>query len=1192
MKIHDIFENEINRYINGVITVGNDDDVAVVKEIEEYVVTKELKPHFSKFFGNYAKSLDHPNSSIGVWISGFFGSGKSHFLKMLSYLLENKVVNGKPTVEYFRGKFDDPLEFSEGIERCCVNANNHTILFNVADYAQSKATGIRDVFSQVFYNHIGYFGKDPRVIKFEKWLDDTGKQEAFAHAYKEISGKEWKDDRGLFMYRKKAIVGAIVEAGICDSAEAESVFAANPSEILSINSLVDDIAAYVKKQPKDYRLVFMVDEIGFYIGDDTNLMLQLQTLVEQLGDKCGGKVWVVVTGQEAIDKVIKVKGDQFNKIMDRFATKLHLTADSVEEVIRKRLLEKKAVHKETLAVIYEQKGAALKNTFTFEQANSGYKGYRDVDEFIADYPFVSYQYRLLQQSLEGIRVHQQSGFTLSGGSRNMLGAFKSGIESGVINWGGKLMKIQEADVGTNGGGALFPFHRFYDTIQENLVTNIRMIFNNAQNQANKGEGLKEEDVNVLKLLYLIRYVDVDMKATLTNIAILMTESIEQDQIALRKRIGESLERLRAQNYVAKNGEFWQFLTDEERDVDVEIQQTIIGNDEISKEIGEVIFSEIYNLKKAKYGTYDFDYSRYVDDLSIGTSAGGLRVSIVSPNNPIGKNNDSALIMKSMGERSVIAVLSDEYPFYERLVEILKIERYSKQKNQASLQPGVKAAIGARVAQAKLDRNAVKLAIEKSLKDAIFYVDGQKCIIKGLTAKDKVAEALSLLISAIYTRLSDITYNIEKPEEIKGILNREESAIVGSQVINQEAVEDLDQLLMLKYQSHSTMTVSDVYKRYKDIPYGFREYDIAGMIAELLLAQKILLTYNGKEYKKSDSMALDLITKKSYTDSVVIKQRITVDPALLTKCINIMKDFTQSMDVPTKEDDFFEFACNYFKKKVQECDTFINDYYAHGNYPKRKAIDDARLVYQDIVIQAYDETKFLERIRELEGKLLDARDDAEDIVSFFNGKQKGIWDDASRKIAFFRNDLQYIEANPDAKFAYDSIVGILGMEEPFQRIAELPGLIQTLSQRHGALLHEEKMKAVKLIDEASEELATYVKEHTKPIYETTLGLLSARRVAIDGSQNIIAVIAINAKVQDIKQEAIEKMLNAPLPVVSDDEDEQDKPIVPPTPKQPKVVSKSEIVESATLATKGDVDSYLEKLKKKLYAFITEGGVKID
>lgn len=1195
MKIKNIFEKDINRYINGVITVGNNDEKAVQQEIEEYVVTQELKPHFSKFFDKFAASLEHPNSEIGVWISGFFGSGKSHFLKMLSYLLENKVVGGKPTIEYFRNKFDDPLEFY-GIEKCCSKGDNKTILFNIADYTQDKQTGIRDVFSQVFYNSIGYFGTDPRVVEFEKWLDDSGKKEDFVRCYRDASGKDWLSDRGMFIYRKKAIVSAIVAAGIAAEEEANGIFMANPSKIFSINSLTDDIAAFVKKRPDNFRLIFMVDEIGFYIGENSSLMLELQTLVEQLGDKCGGKVWIVVTGQEAIDSLVHVKGDQFNKIMDRFATKLHLTASSVEEVIRKRLLAKNETGKDCLTVLYEQKGASLKNTFTFEQAVSSLKGYRDTDEFVADYPFVSYQYHLLQDTLEGIRLHKQSTFTLSGGSRNMLGSFKAGITSGLISYVGEDDQlIQNGDVGTNGDGALFPFYRFYDAIREDLISTVRLIFSHAEEQAEKNEGLKEEDVNVLKLLYLVRYVDNDLKATLTNIAILMTESIDEDQIALRKRVGESLERLHSQNYVAKNGDVWMFLTDEERDVDVEIQQQNIDSDEVSREIGNVIFSEIYPLKKAKYGVYDFDFDRYVDDLAIGTQTGGMKLSIVSPNNDFGKDNETGILLRSGGDRSIIAVLSSEHPFYDKLLEILKVEKYQKTKNQSSLQAGVKAAISARITQAKLDRTDVEANIEKSLKDATFYVDGVKQQVKGAAAKDKVSEALSSLVEAVYTELGQVTYNVKDPSEIKSILSREEGGLIeGGQVINQEAVDDLDKILGLKYQSHSTMTVADIYKRYRDKPYGFRDYDIAAMIAELLAAQKVVLSYNGIEYKKSDPMVIDLLSKKSYIDSVVVKQRIVVDPSLLAKCINIMKDFTGDMDVPSKEDDFVDYVVNTFEKKAQECENFLSDFYSHGHYPQQDAIKKAKSVYRDILLYKANETKLLERIRDQEKDLLDAKDDSEDVVSFFNGKQKGIFDNASRRFQFFSDDLQYISENPEAVEAYNSIKSILTMEKPFQKIAELPNLVSILESKHAELLNNEKNTAYELINKYRDELGSYVQDFSKDIYSHYSNELTNQRGFIDHAEKIIAVVAQETTIRSLKEEGASKLLNAkaPEPAPAKDEDGENGTPVSTAPKEPIKIAKSTVVESATLTTKSDIDNYVEKLKTKLYAFLKDGGVKID
>ena len=112
MMIRDMFADDINRKINGVIKVDQAADDVIEQELNEYVITRELKKHFITFFNYYGDAFDQPTADMGVWISGFFGSGKSHFLKMLSYLLENKEVKGIRSVERFRKKFeDDPATF-------------------------------------------------------------------------------------------------------------------------------------------------------------------------------------------------------------------------------------------------------------------------------------------------------------------------------------------------------------------------------------------------------------------------------------------------------------------------------------------------------------------------------------------------------------------------------------------------------------------------------------------------------------------------------------------------------------------------------------------------------------------------------------------------------------------------------------------------------------------------------------------------------------------------------------------------------------------------------------------------------------------------------------------------------------------------------------------------------------------------
>ena len=105
-----MFEKPIDRDIKGVIKVGQKEEENVYQELSEYVVTNELLKHFREFFSNYSNSISHSTDDIGVWISGFFGSGNSHFLKILSYILSSDLlVEGRRPLDFFQEKIPDPM---------------------------------------------------------------------------------------------------------------------------------------------------------------------------------------------------------------------------------------------------------------------------------------------------------------------------------------------------------------------------------------------------------------------------------------------------------------------------------------------------------------------------------------------------------------------------------------------------------------------------------------------------------------------------------------------------------------------------------------------------------------------------------------------------------------------------------------------------------------------------------------------------------------------------------------------------------------------------------------------------------------------------------------------------------------------------------------------------------------------------
>ena len=303
-----MFQKDINRDINGVIKVAQDDEKSLHQELSEYIITKELRRHFRTFFDNYTKAIDLPTDKMGVWISGFFGSGKSHFLKMLSYLLSNRKVQGVPAIDYFKDKFDDPMMYAQAVRS--VSIPTESILFNIdieGPISKDKTAVLR-TFAKMFYNHCGFYGDDLKIAKLERFIDRQGKTEAFRQKFEEVNGGSWVETRDSFAFFEDDVVEVLRSVLGMSEQAARNWFNGEETNEMSIAQLVSDIKEYVDGKGDKFRLLFMVDEVGQYIGDDGDLMINLQSLVEELGAKCMGKVWVMVTSQEAIDSVVKITG--------------------------------------------------------------------------------------------------------------------------------------------------------------------------------------------------------------------------------------------------------------------------------------------------------------------------------------------------------------------------------------------------------------------------------------------------------------------------------------------------------------------------------------------------------------------------------------------------------------------------------------------------------------------------------------------------------------------------------------------------------------------------------------------------------------------------------------------------------------------------------------------------------------------
>lgn len=1179
MKIQSMFQKDINRDINGVVKVAQDDEKSLHQELSEYIITKELRRHFRTFFDNYTKAIDQPTDKMGVWISGFFGSGKSHFLKMLSYLLSNKEVQGVPAIDYFKDKFDDPMMYAQAVK--CVSIPTESILFNIdiEGPINKDKTAVLRTFAKMFYNHCGFYGDDLKIAKLERFIDRQGKTEEFRQKFEEVNGGPWVETRDSFAFFEDDVVEVLQSVLGMSEQAARNWFNGEETNELSIAQLVSDIKEYVDSKGDKFRLLFMVDEVGQYIGDDGDLMINLQSLVEELGAKCLGKVWVMVTSQEAIDSVVKIAGDDFSKIQGRFNTRLSLSSSSVDEVIKKRVLAKTEEADQLLHMVYDKEQAVLKNLFVFNDSVLDIKGFADGREFAATFPFVPYQFIIIQKVLAEIRKHGNSGKHLSGGERSMLSGFQEAAQ-----------KVQDKDE-----NALLPFYLFYDTVHTFLESAIRRVIDRCQNAADNHDGIEPQDVAVLKLLYLVRYID-DIKANIDNIATLMVDDIRTDKIALRTSVTASLERLQSQNYVSRNGDTYAFLTDEEQDVAVDIKNTVVDSNQITQSIAQTVFGEIYPAKKFKHGRYDFAYDQYIDETLNGSASGGIRLRVITVASDHYKDSDQQLIMESQVNNEAIVVLSGDTPYYDELEQAMKIRKYVKQKNVSQLPETIQDIIRKRQQQARHLEDRAKGYLGKAIVDAKVVVHGEVMAIKAGSAKDKLDAALSGLVESVYSKLNMVNHFVESDADILAILNGSAHAdlsLVGSGANNEDALNEISQWLELKSVG-PTISMGDVQRRYQAIPYGWKEIDIAALIARLIAQQKISIKYGGAVVAKDDRRLVDYLRKKSEVDKAVVARRIAPSEDLMRKSISFLRDYLGAMDIPSDEDGLVRFVLNTFETKLAHYQGLL-DQYAQNRYPEKEQVTTARDLAQDILSQRKDNVALLNRMVQKQDDLLDSSEDMEGVELFFKS-QRTVFDEAVKQMNRVSRERDYFATDPDTQEVFRTISAILAMPKPYNRIGELPELIGKVKAAYQALLDLKKEEVAETIRQCMQDVHQLAGEarDAGALLKQADDYFAGKREAAKEALSLTELDAMITQLLNHKDAVCKRMevMAAPTPEPQAKENGQAKQPAP-APKKIATVRRYDLCSVKRLQSKDDIDAYVEGIRQKLYQTLEScDGVQVN
>jgi len=1042
MLLNEIFEKPVGRYIEGVIKA--DDEASLRLEVEEYVLTNEVAKRLESFLDAY-KNYDGAN---GVWVSGFFGSGKSHLLKILALLLENRSIDGTPVLDMFLPKCTDN-EILRGDLKRAVAIPSKSILFNIDQKAdvisKTQIDALLSVFVKVFDEMCGYYGKHGHIAQFERDLDSRGLYGKFKDTYKKIANQDWTVGREQALLEGHNIAKAYSQVIDTDEAAANGILDKYRSDYkLSIEDFAEQINAYIERQEDNFRLNFFVDEVGQYVADNTKLMTNLQTVAESLATKCRGRAWVIVTAQEVLDDVVgemnKKQGNDFSKIQARFANRMKLTGANVDEVIQKRLLLKKESGVAILSDVYHEQVNNFKTLFDFGDGSQTYKNFRDRDHFIHSYPFIPYQFTLFQAAIQNLSQHNAfEGKHSSVGERSMLGVFQH-VAKHIANH-----TIRELAT--------------FDLMFEGIRTALKSQIQKAVLVAEKNLG-DEFAVRVLKALFLVKYVK-SFKATVRNISILMLDNFDRNITDLQKQVEAALNLLEQQTYIQRNGELYEFLTDEEKDVEQEIKNTDVENSDVSDELAKIVFDHTLKSRKIRYDDngQDYAFSRKLDDRLCG-KAHELTIHIISPFHEQ-VDNETTLAMQSMAKDELLVIMPADDRFLHDLLLYKKTDKYARLNMNQTQQEAVKRIL--------MDKSFQNTERYKHLQDKARDLLGKAKLIINLKPLDlsstdpqtRITQGFYDLLRRTYPNLNMLRGIKYSENDIANYLKPSGATLFGDDdKMMSEAEQEMLSFIQGNSRNGVRTTLKNLVERFEKKPYGWYFAAILCITAKLCAREKIEV--------RSDSNILEDTALEKALRNTQGHANVILDPQL---------DFTSSQVRQLKEfyADFFDAPpkSNEAKPLAKETGAAFQDL-LHilepmasmvTHYPFLTVLKEPISQLRELVGKEY--SFYLTALTKLEDNLIDLKDDVlEPVRRFMSGHPKDIYDESRRFLEEQNANFSDLKGD-EGQQARDILVD----SECFKgnKMQQLKGLVNKLKGEVAALLEETIKQAQETVQGLKDEL---------------------------------------------------------------------------------------------------------------------------
>lgn len=1169
MKQATLYKRDISKDIDGVVKAADLNSATLLDEINEYVLTNELMR--ANMLPRLFEELSNVSFNKSIWISGHFGSGKSHLLKILSLVLADTKLNEQSSAQIFAKKCSSDFELGSAVSRTA-GIPTETILFNIQakndGITSSSADPVLAVFAKVFNEHLGY-NTNPKIADFERYLDDKGVYSTFKELYFKQTNEPWEKGRERILLNptKCAEVFAQIE-NISKEEAINGIRDFTKNYTLDSEIFAKLVSQYIQRKGSNARLIFCVDEVGQYIAEDTEKMLSLQTITESISNLTAGRAFTIVTSQNDLTATVgdfnKKQKNDFSKITGRFAFKIALTSANADEVIQKRLLAKTDDAARLLSDVYSKESNNLKTILKFEGETPFNIKYKDVEHFVNTYPFIAYQFDLLQSAIG--ELHKNNAFIGSHqslGERSMLSICQKVIQGYAQAEYTQLVSF----------GAMYD--GLTDMFQSNVISDIT--------QANK---LIENKfaVEVLKALFLVKY-EKRLKTTVDNIAILMLPSFDIDLVQFKKQIQEALNILENNTYIQRTATgVYEYLTNQEKDIENEIKNTDIESGAAQRMVQTVLFGELYNLPKIQIGASKyqlFEYGKKCDG-NLNSQEKDIYLHFITPlcGDEIIRNN---IKNYSMGNSmDLIVVLPENPKLSDDIILYEQTKKYISTTHPMEHEALKFAIIADKRAKNEERSKVIVDMIMDGVAQSTMYIFGNEVSSTTQNIKDRITQGLTELIGSAYTNLRMLQMEYTEESISKAMAQKDD---LGLNADLSEAENEILSKLQRNKANHERTTVKSLLAVFRSRPYGWYNNAILSLIAGLCKRGKALIKRDGNVLNDSEVVS-SLLNSRSY-DNTIIEIEDVISPSQISRLKGLFQDYFGKPCTATEGREI----SSAFTTELREYADKLEDYYRDRSEMKfleclREPLDFIRQ------LSSRTHPYFFTNISTFEDRLLDDKEYLLDkIDSFMSGSQRDIFHQMSQYIKSNSANLSYLSEGHIEKLReiYNSSTPYVGnaMQQAKQSLDAMKTELTSLQE-------SERVKALAKVSEYREKI-TLLADFT------TLGDIDKQHI-IEEFDKAQTEISGNRFIANMRERAsyiadeyytmcLEKVayLQTPVTPVSPNGDTSSTEYTQTIKKRITYVNRNSVKVSfgkPTLDSKEDVEAYIETLKQRYMELIDE------